>query len=53
MPQETLIVPKRESFGKAAIRDLKASGMIPAVVYGLNEPPVWAGGRREMRNAMA
>ena len=40
MPQETLIVPKRESFGKAAIRDLKASGMIPAVVYGLNEPPV-------------
>ena len=40
MSQETLIVPKRESFGKAAIRDLKASGMIPAVVYGLNEPPV-------------
>ena len=40
MSQETLIVPKRETFGKAAIRDLKASGMIPAVVYGLNEPPV-------------
>jgi large subunit ribosomal protein L25 len=40
MSQETLIVPKRESFGKAAIRDLKASGMIPAVVYGPNEPPV-------------
>jgi large subunit ribosomal protein L25 len=40
MSQEVLIVPKREAFGKAAIRDLKKSGMIPAVVYGLNEPPV-------------
>ncbi|MBI1751123.1 MAG: 50S ribosomal protein L25 [Acidobacteria bacterium] len=40
MSQEVLVVPKRESFGKAATRDLKKSGMIPAVVYGLNEPPV-------------
>jgi large subunit ribosomal protein L25 len=40
MSQEVLIVPKRDTFGKAAIRDLKKSGMIPAVVYGLNEPPV-------------
>ena len=40
MSQEVLIVPKRETFGKAAIRDLKKNGMIPAVVYGLNEPPV-------------
>jgi large subunit ribosomal protein L25 len=40
MSQEVLIVPKRESFGKAAIRDLKKNGMIPAVVYGLKEPPV-------------
>lgn len=40
MSQEVLIVPKRETFGKAAVRDLKKSGMIPAVVYGLNEPPV-------------
>ena len=40
MSQEVLIVPKRDSFGKAATRDLKKSGMIPAVVYGLNEPPV-------------
>lgn len=40
MSQEVLIVPKRESFGKAAVRELKKSGMIPAVVYGLNEPPV-------------
>jgi len=40
MTQEVLIVPKRETFGKAAIRDLKKSGLIPAVVYGLKEPPV-------------
>ena len=40
MSQEVLIVPKRETFGKAAIRDLKKSGLIPAVVYGLTEPPV-------------
>jgi large subunit ribosomal protein L25 len=40
MSQDVLIVPKRETFGKAATRDLKKSGMIPAVVYGLNEPPV-------------
>ncbi len=40
MSQEVLIVPKRETFGKSAVRDLKKSGMIPAVVYGLTEPPV-------------
>ena len=40
MSQEVLIVPKRDTFGKAAIRELKQSGMIPAVVYGLTEPPV-------------
>ncbi len=40
MTQEVLIVPKRDAFGKAAIRDLKKNGMIPAVVYGLSEPPV-------------
>ena len=40
MSQDVLIVPKRETFGKSAIRDLRKSGMIPAVVYGLNEPPV-------------
>ena len=40
MSQEVLVVPNREKFGKAAIRDLKKQGMIPAVVYGLNEPPV-------------
>lgn len=40
MSQEVLIVPKREVLGKAAIRELKKNGMIPAVVYGLAEPPV-------------
>ena len=40
MSQEVLIVPKRDTFGKAAIRELKKSGLIPAVVYGLTEPPV-------------
>jgi large subunit ribosomal protein L25 len=40
MTQEVLLVPKRDTFGKAAIRNLKNNGLIPAVVYGLNEPPV-------------
>ena len=40
MSQEVFIVPKRETFGKAAVRDLKKSGLIPAVVYGLKEAPV-------------
>jgi large subunit ribosomal protein L25 len=40
MSQEVLVVSKRDSFGKAAVRDLKQSGMIPAVIYGLKEPPV-------------
>src|ERR1035438_424916 len=40
MSQEVLVVSKRDSFGKAAVRDLMQSGMIPAVIYGLKEPPV-------------
>ena len=40
MSQEVLIVPKRDTFGKAAIRELKKNGMIPAVIYGLKEAPV-------------
>ena len=40
MSQEVLVVSKREVFGKVASRELKKSGMIPAVVYGLHEPPV-------------
>jgi large subunit ribosomal protein L25 len=40
MSQEVLIVPRRDTFGKASIRELKQKGLIPAVVYGLSEPPV-------------
>ena len=40
MSQEVLVVPKRETFGKASIRELKKQGLIPAVVYGLGEAPV-------------
>jgi len=40
MSQEVLIVPKREVFGRVAARELKKNGLIPAVVYGLSEPPV-------------
>lgn len=31
---------ERNSIGKASTNALRKSGMIPAVVYGLNEPPV-------------
>jgi large subunit ribosomal protein L25 len=40
MSEETIIVSKRESLGKAASNQLRKSGQIPAVVYGLGEPPV-------------
>lgn len=40
MSEETIVVSKRESLGKAASRQLRKNGMIPAVVYGLGEPPV-------------
>ena len=40
MNQETLQVALRESTGKAASKSLRKAGMIPAVIYGLNEPPV-------------
>ena len=40
---DVIVVPKRETFGKAANRELRKSGFIPAVVYGLNEPPVAIG----------
>lgn len=40
MSEETIVVSKRESLGKAASNQLRKSGMIPAVVYGLGEPPV-------------
>jgi large subunit ribosomal protein L25 len=37
---ETVIVPLRTKTGKAAAKALRKSGMIPAVVYGENEPTV-------------
>jgi large subunit ribosomal protein L25 len=40
MTEETIIVAKRETTGKASNNALRNSGMIPAVIYGLNEPPV-------------
>lgn len=40
MSEETIVVSKRETLGKAASNQLRKSGMIPAVVYGLGEPPV-------------
>jgi len=39
MSEETIIVPLRASTGKAANKALRKTGMIPAVVYGLNESP--------------
>jgi large subunit ribosomal protein L25 len=40
MTQETIQVALREGTGKAASKGLRKAGMIPAVIYGLNEPPV-------------
>ena len=40
MTEEIIPVAKRETTGKASNNALRNSGMIPAVIYGLNEPPV-------------
>ena len=40
MTEETIIVAKRETTGKSSSHSLRNNGMIPAVIYGLNEPPV-------------
>ena len=40
MAEEIIPVAKRETTGKASNNALRNSGMIPAVIYGLNEPPV-------------
>lgn len=40
MNKKIIQVIKRESTGKASTNALRKSGMIPAVIYGLNEAPV-------------
>ena len=40
MTTETLQVALRESTGKSSSKGLRNAGMIPAVIYGLNEAPV-------------
>jgi len=40
MSEEIIVVAKREKVGKNATRDLRNASMIPAVIYGLNEPTV-------------
>ncbi len=39
MNDETLVVSLRPTKGKSAAKALRKEGNIPAVVYGLNEPP--------------
>jgi len=39
MSEEIIVVPLRAGTGKSANKALRKSGLIPAVVYGLNEPP--------------
>jgi large subunit ribosomal protein L25 len=40
MTTEAIIVAKRETVGKAASRELRKSGLIPATIYGLGEAAV-------------
>jgi large subunit ribosomal protein L25 len=40
MFEEIIPVAKRDTTGKSASRGLRNNGLIPAVIYGLNEPPV-------------
>ena len=39
MSEEAILVSLRTDFSKAANTKLRKSGLMPAVVYGLNEPP--------------
>ncbi|MBI4911809.1 MAG: 50S ribosomal protein L25 [Acidobacteria bacterium] len=39
MSDDIFVVPLRTGTGKAAAKALRKQGMVPAVVYGLNEPP--------------
>ncbi len=43
MSSEVIIVTKREKVGKSSTRDMRATGMIPATIYGLAEPAVSIG----------
>lgn len=40
MTDEIIQVAKRDLTGKSASRAVRKQGLIPAVIYGLNEPPV-------------
>ena len=40
MTDEIIQVAKRDTTGKSASRAMRKQGLIPAVIYGLNEPPV-------------
>jgi large subunit ribosomal protein L25 len=40
MNEEVIPVAQRETTGKSSSNALRNAGMIPAVIYGLNEPPV-------------
>jgi len=40
MSQETIIVSQREIVGKAASRETRKVGNIPAIIYGLDKAPV-------------
>ena len=40
MTEAPIIVAKRDTTGKSSSHSLRNNGMIPAVIYGLNEPPV-------------
>ena len=40
MTEEIIQVAKREKLGKAASRELRRQGLVPATIYGLNEPAV-------------
>lgn len=37
---DTIVVAKRDRVGKSASRTLRKNGLIPATIYGLNEPAV-------------
>lgn len=37
---DTIVVAKRDRVGKSASRELRKKGLVPATIYGLNEPAV-------------